>query len=113
MNNKKAKEIFEQAIENFRKNLAKVRYEEEIEDFKSWVKEAFSESSLNKQEGGNHYKDLTIQPVEFIEKNKLSFCEGNIIKYVCRHRRKGGIEDLRKAKHYLEILAEVEYGESL
>ena len=69
--------------------------------------------SLKKQEGGNHYKDFVIQPVEFIQKNKLGFCEGNIIKYVCRHKKKGGIEDLRKAKHYLEILAELEYGEKL
>jgi len=70
-------------------------------------------SSLKKQEGGNHYKDFVIQPVEFIQKNKLGFCEGNVIKYVCRHKKKGGIEDLRKAKHYLEILAELEYGEKL
>lgn len=70
-------------------------------------------SALQKQEGGNHYKDFAIEPVVFIQKNGLGFCEGNIIKYVCRHRKKGGIEDLRKAKHYLEILAELEYGEKL
>jgi len=70
-------------------------------------------SSLKKQEGGSHYKDFAIQPVEFIQKNGIGFCEGNVVKYVCRHKKKGGIEDLRKAKHYLEILAELEYGEKL
>ena len=47
------------------------------------------ESSLEKQVGGNHYKDCAIQPIEYIEKNNLTFCEGNIVKYVTRHRTKG------------------------
>lgn len=71
------------------------------------------ESALQKQEGGKHYKNFIIQPVEFIVKNGLGFCEGNVIKYVCRHRQKGGVEDLRKARHYLELLAELAYGERL
>lgn len=71
------------------------------------------ESVLDKQEGGNHYKHLVIQPVEYIVKNKIPFCEGNIIKYVTRHKDKNGIEDLRKAKHMLELIAELEYGEVL
>ncbi len=70
-------------------------------------------NALSKQVGGNHYKDFAIQPVEFIIKNRLGFCEGNVIKYVCRHRKKNGIEDLKKAKHYLELLAELEYGEKI
>ena len=52
-----------------------------------------------------HY-DLKIQPVEFIVKNDIPFREANIIKYVCRHREKGGIHDLIKAKHYLDMLIE-------
>jgi len=85
-------------------------FEEHIETFRKRLVES---SALQKQEGGNHYKDFAIQPIEFIYKNNLAFCEGNIIKYVCRHRKKNGIEDLRKAKHYLEILAELEYGMKL
>lgn len=62
------------------------------------------------QIGGNHYKSYAIQPAEFIHKNKLGFLEGNIIKYVCRHGAKHGREDLEKARHYLELLLEWEYG---
>jgi len=59
---------------------------------------------LEKQVGGQHYKDMAIQPVEFILANELGFCEGNIIKYTCRYKQKGGIEDLRKVIHYAELL---------
>lgn len=56
------------------------------------------------QVGGNHYAKYPIQPTEYIIKNRLPFCEGNVIKYTTRWRDKGGIEDLRKARHYLDIL---------
>jgi hypothetical protein len=58
----------------------------------------------NKQIGGNHYDKMKIQPITFIVDNEIPFIEGNIIKYVCRWKDKGGIEDLKKAKHYLDIL---------
>jgi len=60
----------------------------------------------DRQVGGSHYKFFTIQPYEFISKNKLSFFQGNVIKYVCRYLFKNKIEDLEKIKHYcdLEIL---------
>ena len=58
------------------------------------------------QVGGNHYRDMKIQPVEYITQNGLSYLEGNVVKYVSRWRKKGGIEDLRKAKHYVEMLIE-------
>lgn len=64
-------------------------------------------SSLNIQVGGTHYKDMPIQPVVFCEKNKLSFCEGNIVKYVSRWRSKNGIQDLEKARHYLDMLIDI------
>jgi hypothetical protein len=67
--------------------------------------------ALDTQVGGSHYKDLPIQPVEFIERNNLGFCAGNVIKYVCRYKNKNGIEDLKKAKHYLELLIEIEENE--
>jgi hypothetical protein len=58
------------------------------------------------QVGGAHYKEMAIQPVEYILKNGIGYCEGNVIKYVSRWRHKGGIEDLKKARHYLDLLIE-------
>ena len=74
---------------------------------------ALPSNPLNTQEGGGHYKSYPIQPVEFAMKNKLDPCQANVIKYVVRFRQKGGIEDLRKARHYIELLAQFEYGESV
>lgn len=62
--------------------------------------------SLEFQIAGNHYKELPIQPLEFIHKNGLSFAAGNVIKYVVRFEKKNGIEDLEKAKHYIEFMIE-------
>ena len=56
------------------------------------------------QVGGSHYKSMKIQPVEFILANDLGFCEGNIIKYTCRYRQKGGVQDLEKVIHYAQLL---------
>jgi len=65
-----------------------------------------------KQVGGNHYKDCKVQPIEYIVGNDLTFCEGNAIKYITRHRRKGeGRRDIEKAIHYLEMILETEYNE--
>ena len=57
-----------------------------------------------KQVSGSHYKNYKIQPVEFIIKNNIGFVEGNIIKYILRFKEKGGVQDLLKAKHYIELL---------
>ena len=67
-------------------------------------------SPLKKQVGGNHYKEMAIQPIEFIVKNRIPYIEGNIIKYACRHREKNGAEDIKKIIHYAELLLELEYG---
>jgi hypothetical protein len=67
-------------------------------------------SALKTQEGGSHYKDMLIQPVEFIVKNDIAFLEANVIKYVCRHRSKNGLEDLKKAEHYIQLAKELYYG---
>lgn len=64
--------------------------------------------TLKKQVAGSHYKELPIQPVEYVYRNGIGFFEGNVIKYVTRWRDKGGIDDLEKAKHYLEMLIEFE-----
>ena len=63
-------------------------------------------SAKDYQIGGNHYKNKGIQPIEYIMSNGLGFCEGNVIKYVSRWRDKNGLDDLLKAKHYLEFLIE-------
>ena len=62
------------------------------------------------QEGGGHYKTLTIQPFEYSMKNKLDPLQHTIIKYVTRFRDKGGIEDLYKAKHCIDLLINFEEG---
>jgi len=65
-------------------------------------------SALETQEGGTHYKDMAIQPIEYIHSNKLPFAEGCIIKYVSRWRSKNGIKDLEKARHFIDLLIELE-----
>jgi len=72
---------------------------------------AMLDNPLKKQEGGNHYKDMAIQPVEFITANNLGFLEGNVVKYICRHHAKNGAEDIKKAIHYCELLLQTKYGE--
>ena len=67
--------------------------------------------TLGHQVGGDHYGKYIIQPAEFIIRNKLGMAEGAVIKYMCRHRDKNGAEDLRKARHYIDMLLEFEYGE--
>ena len=102
-----------------------INYEEQAnmgmmdEAIKETVKsEGFTKTDLKKQAlkatlkqvGGSHYKDCKIQPVEYIVGNDLTFLEGNIIKYVTRHRRKGeGRKDIEKVIHYAEMILEMEY----
>jgi hypothetical protein len=69
-------------------------------------------TALSKQEGGNHYKGCKIQPVEYIHVNNIPYLEGNIIKYVTRHRNKNGKQDILKAIHYLELILEMDYSEA-
>ena len=69
-------------------------------------------SATDTQVGGTHYKSLAIQPVEYIHANSIGYFEGNVIKYVTRWKSKGGIKDLEKAKHYIELLIEMESKES-
>lgn len=69
-------------------------------------------SSLKEQQGGSHYKGQKIQPVEYIHANGIGFMEGSVIKYVTRHKLKNGVEDINKAIHFLQLIKELEYGES-
>jgi|TARA_A100000164_G_scaffold330244_1_gene318554 hypothetical protein len=67
-------------------------------------KELFDQTfPQDKQIGGSHYKNFTIQPYEFISKNNLSFFQGCVVKYVCRYLNKDKIKDLQKIIHYCEL----------
>ena len=88
---------------------------ETVKDKKDFKKTNIKKEAIiatDKQVGGNHYKDCKIQPIEYIVANNLTYCEGNIVKYVTRSRRKGdGKKDIQKIIHYAEMILEMEYGE--
>ena len=69
-------------------------------------------SAHNRQEGGDHYKRMAIQPSHYIVKNKLGWYEGNIVKYITRHSIKGGRQDIEKVIHYAELLLDYMYPKS-
>jgi hypothetical protein len=70
---------------------------------------ALPKKPTDAQVGGNHYQKYKIPPVEFFMKNNVPYVEGNVIKYVMRFRDKNGLEDLLKARQYLNILIAAEY----
>lgn len=70
-------------------------------------------SPLDYQHGGSHYKNYSIQPVEFAMANGLDLCQANVVKYVVRFRDKNGKDDLLKARHYIDLLIKFEYGEDI
>jgi len=74
------------------------------------IREERSPKATDKQVGGNHYKDCKIMPIEYITKNNLDFLEGNVVKYITRHKLKGGVEDIKKVIHYAELILELKYG---
>ena len=78
---------------------------------KNEVLETQAYNPLIAQEGGGHYKDRGIQPLEYTMKNNLSFCEGNVVKYISRYKSKNGVEDLAKVIHYALLASYEEYGE--
>ncbi len=63
-------------------------------------------SALDNQVDGDHYKNLAIQPAEYIRANKLQFHEGCIVKYITRWKDKGGLKDLQKVKHFVDMIIE-------
>ena len=71
-----------------------------------------SNSSYDKQIGGSHYQGFTIQPSQFVIENKMLFPEGSAIKYICRHSKKDGKQDLLKAIHFIEMIIERDYKET-
>ena len=72
----------------------------------SRITEDLITSAMQTQVGGDHYKSLKIQPLEYALANDLGICEHAVIKYVTRWKHKGGVDDLRKAKHYIDIMIE-------
>ena len=73
--------------------------------------EKVRQSAWQKQEGGNHYKNLKIQPMQYALENKLDYAQANVVKYVTRHKEKNGKEDLLKAIHNIELMIEFYYGD--
>lgn len=69
-----------------------------------------SGNALSKQVAGDHYKDMAIQPIEFSMRNGLNACQHSVIKYICRYKAKDGRQDLEKAKHFIDLLIQLEYG---
>lgn len=67
------------------------------------------DTAYSTQIGGNHYKDMKIQPVEFCMKNNLNYCQSSAIKYICRYKNKNGEQDLDKAIHFIQLLKQIEY----
>ena len=73
--------------------------------------EKVRQSAWQKQEGGSHYKNLKIQPMQYALENKLDYAQANVVKYVTRHKEKNGKEDLLKAIHNIELMIEFYYGD--
>jgi len=67
---------------------------------------------LDIQVNGSHYKHYAIQPVEYCMKNNLNFCQSSVIKYITRYKEKNGVQDLDKAKHFIDLLIHFEQQEA-
>jgi hypothetical protein len=81
---------------------------EDIAKASARVAKSTGASALGQQVGGDHYKSLPIQPIEYITANKLGWCEGNIVKYITRWKQKGGAKDIDKVIHYANLLKQIE-----
>lgn len=66
------------------------------------------EDPFKSQIGGEHYKNMAIQPFEYAMANQMNAGQFAVVKYVSRYLRKGGIEDLKKAKHFLDLMIALE-----
>ena len=99
-----------QEIKNYIKEFGKLVWKRNVTESMRITDETFN--PLVPQEGGDHYKLRPIQPIEYSERNGLSMCQGNIVKYITRHKEKNGVEDLAKVVHYALLEAFFVYGES-
>ncbi len=93
-------------------------YENEPEPERGLTRQEIGEAldarrgALTEQAGGDHYRLMKIQPVEYIIANEIPFLAANVIKYASRYRHKGGAGDIRKIMHYCRLILEFEYGET-
>jgi hypothetical protein len=76
------------------------------------IRDQMEPKIASKQVAGDHYASQAIEPIEYTLANDLGYCEGNVVKYVTRHKLKGGKEDILKAMHYLQFILDDQYGES-
>jgi len=81
-----------------------------IKEYTKMMKYLTTTSPYKKQIGGEHYLKYKIQPSRFVVENKLLYPEGCVIKYILRHQDKGGKQDLLKAKHFIDMIIERDYG---
>ena len=104
------KELKESSIKNERYDEYMARRSAEERSIKGTYKYEY-DNATNKQIGGDHYKNCAIQPIDYIVKNNLDFLEGNVVKYITRHKTKGeGKKDIEKVIHYAELILELKYG---
>lgn len=96
--------LTDEQLERLAHNLGKPRTRMQAT---ATVETPVAQSALGVQVGGTHYKDMAIQPVEFITKNNLGFLEGSIVKRICRWRAKDGLKDLEKIKHEVDLLIQL------
>lgn len=96
----------------YRYSVESQSLEEAYEETERGIVDSVNESSaLNAQVDGNHYKQFEIQPVEFINANKMDFLQGSVVKYVSRHKLKGKQKDVEKAIHFCKLILELQYAE--
>ena len=86
--------------------------QQRAEDRASYERIRDEATALQEQEGGSHYKDMKIQPIEYCMANKLNACQSHMIKYISRYPNKNGAEDLRKVIHLAKLALHLEYGET-
>jgi hypothetical protein len=77
----------------------------------SCLQDMVNNNPLTTQVGGDWYKKLKIQPIDYVMSNDLNYLQGAVVKYITRHKAKGGKEDLLKAIHCTELLIKYEYGD--
>lgn len=85
-------------------------FTEEQERHDEVVKRSVTSDTFETQVGGTHYKDKSIQPIEYIMANNLDFNEGSVVKYITRHKEKGGAQDIEKIKQYCDFILKYTYG---
>lgn len=104
--------LIEDVVDQARRDRLNVKLEQErakeLDELTLKTNKLLKEHLAREQVGGDHYKDKAIEPIDYILANGLSFCEGNVVKYITRYKDKNGIEDLEKAKQYIEFLIDDE-----